>query len=81
MLKVVFGHDRPFVRAAGVEDWTGSSDHSPFHEAGIPFLYFGVEAHPDYHKPTDTVDRISRPFFSEVVDLVIATIETSQKDF
>ena len=36
------------------------SDHGAFHAAGIPFVYFGVEDHPDYHKPTDTFDKIDR---------------------
>ena len=55
-IKLLFGHDMP---AAGRDDWTTQSDHGAFHSAGIPFLYFGVEDHPDYHKPTDTADKIN----------------------
>jgi Zn-dependent M28 family amino/carboxypeptidase len=73
-ITVVFGHDRPFVAAAHVEDWTQSSDHGPFHDAGIPFLYFGVEDHADYHHPTDTVEKIPVPFFVEATNLVIETV-------
>ena len=73
-ITVVFGHDRPFVAAANVEDWTQSSDHGPFHDAGIPFLYFGVEDHADYHQPTDTVEKIRVPFFVEATNLVIETV-------
>jgi hypothetical protein len=40
------------------KEWRRASDHGPFGDAGIPFLYFGVEDHPDYHKPTDTADKI-----------------------
>jgi Zn-dependent M28 family amino/carboxypeptidase len=50
------GHDR--AGAPEGDDWTGSSDHSAFHEAGIPFVYFGVEDHEDYHRPTDDVERV-----------------------
>lgn len=50
------GHDRP--DAPEGDDWTQSSDHGPFHEAGIPFVYFGVEDHADYHQPTDDVDNV-----------------------
>lgn len=71
---VKFGHDRPRAQAGGVEDWTHSSDHGPFHDAGVPFLYFGVEDHPDYHKPTDTADKIPVPFYTEAVALVIDTL-------
>jgi Zn-dependent M28 family amino/carboxypeptidase len=74
-IEVMFGHDRPKAEAGGMADWTNSSDHGPFHVVGVPFLYFGVEDHPDYHKPTDTADRIPRAFFAEAVTLVIDVIE------
>jgi hypothetical protein len=75
-LTLIFGHDRPWYRAGAVEDWTHSSDQGPFHDAGIPFLYFGVEDHPDYHRPTDTADKIPRPFFVEAANLVIDALLT-----
>lgn len=50
------GHDRPDGSAG--DDWTPQSDHAAFFRQGIPFVYFGVEDHPDYHRPTDTVDRV-----------------------
>jgi Zn-dependent M28 family amino/carboxypeptidase len=70
-LRVVFGHDRQMYRAGLVEDWTHSSDHGPFHDAGLRFLYLGVEDHADYHQPTDTPDRIPAAFFGEVGGLVL----------
>jgi hypothetical protein len=72
-ITVVFGHDRPFLTAASVENWTQSSDHGPFHDAGVPFLYFGVEDHADYHEPTDTAEKIPVRFFVEATNLVIET--------
>ncbi|MGB2712819.1 MAG: M20/M25/M40 family metallo-hydrolase [Vicinamibacterales bacterium] len=78
-IKVEFGHDRPKAESNGQEDWTNSSDHGPFHAAGIPFLYFGVEDHPDYHKPTDTADKIPQPFFAEAVALAIDVVERLAK--
>ena len=72
-IDVRFGHDRPGV--PGVEDWTFSSDHGPFHRAKVPFLYFGVEDHPDYHKPTDTADKIPRAFYVEATELVLDTVQ------
>jgi Zn-dependent M28 family amino/carboxypeptidase len=73
-IKVEFGHDRPKAESKGLEDWTNSSDHGPFHAAGIPFLYFGVEDHPDYHKPTDTADKIPQTFFAEAAALAIDVV-------
>jgi Zn-dependent M28 family amino/carboxypeptidase len=55
------GHDRPEDRG---DDWTLLSDHAPFHLAGIPFVYFGVEDHPDYHQPTDDWERIDAQFLA-----------------
>lgn len=69
-----FGHDRPEPAAGGVDDWTLQSDHGVFHEAGIPFVYFGVEDHADYHQPTDTADRIDPMFFRGVVELVLDSV-------
>jgi hypothetical protein len=73
-IKVEFGHDRPKTDGEVLDDWTNSSDHGPFHAAGIPFLYFGVEDHPDYHKPTDTADKIPRAFFAEAVSLALDVV-------
>jgi peptidase M28-like protein len=75
-VKLLFGHDRPARLANGLEDWTHSSDHGPFHDAGIPFVYFGVEDHPDYHKPTDTADRIDARFFGDAADMIVDAIRT-----
>jgi hypothetical protein len=73
-VKILFGHDRPPRLSGGLEDWTHSSDHGVFHDAGVPFVYFGVEDHPDYHQPTDTADRIDPRFFGDAADLVIEAL-------
>jgi hypothetical protein len=66
-----FGHDTPDL---GAGDWTMLSDHGAFHEAGVPFVYFGVEDHEDYHRPTDTLERVDRRFFADVTALVIEAV-------
>ena len=71
-LTVKLGHDRRGV--AGEDDWTQQSDQGAFHDAGVKTLYFGVEDHADYHKPGDTADKIPRPFYDEVVELVLQTV-------
>jgi len=63
---VRFGHDI----GGGQDDWTSQSDHGAFHAAGIPFVYFGVEDHADYHKPTDTAEKIRPDFLSGVATVV-----------
>ena len=73
-ITVLFGHDKPVAIAGGVEDWTNQSDHGPFHAAKIPFVYWGVEDHPDYHKPTDTADKINRGFFVDVAETILDSV-------
>lgn len=34
------------------------SDHGPFYERKVPFMGWAAGNHPDYHKPTDTADKI-----------------------
>jgi Zn-dependent M28 family amino/carboxypeptidase len=72
-VKLLFGHDQPKA-PRGLEDWTHSSDHAAFHDAGITWLYFGVEDHADYHEPTDTADRIDVGFFGDAADTIIETL-------
>lgn len=71
-VKLLLGHDRPGLPPG--EDWTQSSDHGPFHQAGIPFVYFGVEDHADYHQPTDDVERIQPGFFVRAVRTALAAV-------
>jgi Zn-dependent M28 family amino/carboxypeptidase len=66
------GHDRPAARPS--DDWTGASDHAAFHRAGIPFLYFGVEDHPDYHRATDEIGGIQPGFYARAVRTVLAAV-------
>lgn len=65
-ITVRFGHDT----GGGQDDWTTQSDHGAFHGAGIPFVYVGVEDHADYHKPTDTADKIAPEFLGGVATVV-----------
>lgn len=71
---VHLGHDRPTWRTGMVADWTTASDHGAFHAAGIPFLYFGVEDHPDVHAPTDTADRIDAAFLQGAAEAALSTL-------
>ena len=53
------------------DNWTNSSDHAAFHKAEIPFIYFGVADHEDYHKPTDDFERIDNQFYQDAVETII----------
>jgi Zn-dependent M28 family amino/carboxypeptidase len=70
-VKVLYGHDQP---GGALDDWTAQSDQAPFAAEGIPFLYFGVDDHADYHRPSDIADKIDPRFFSGVADMVLETL-------
>jgi Zn-dependent M28 family amino/carboxypeptidase len=70
-VKLLIGHDGN----DGLENWTYSSDHGNFYKKGIPFLYFGVEDHKDYHEPTDDYENINPGFYIETVKTIISVFE------
>lgn len=70
-IKILFGHDFPNT---GSEDWTMQSDQGPFAKENIPFIYFGVEDHKDYHKPTDTFANINQDFYYGASTAILKSI-------
>jgi hypothetical protein len=48
----------------------GSSDHTSFTAKQLPVLFFFSGLHGDYHKPSDTWDKIDAPAAIEVLQLV-----------
>jgi hypothetical protein len=68
-ISLAFGKDTP--EDTGANNWVEASDHGAFFRANVPFLYLGVEFHPDYHKPTDDVDRVQPAVFQSSTTLAI----------
>jgi Zn-dependent M28 family amino/carboxypeptidase len=66
-VKLIFGHDDPKL---GHDDWTNQSDQGAFNAKNIPFLYFGVEDHKDYHKATDEFKNINQAFYTDAVGAI-----------
>ena len=52
------------------EDGYGPSDHSSFYSKQVPVLFFFTGPHEDYHKPTDTADRINYEGEARVLEFV-----------
>lgn len=71
-VKLVTAHDKPWYKAGYTEDWTMSSDHGVFHQQGVPFIYFGVADHPDYHTPRDTADKVDVAFYHQAAETVLS---------
>lgn len=71
-VKLLLGHDDPKL---GRDDWTFQSDHGAFHRQKIPFIYFGVEDHKDYHKPTDDFENIQPKFYVNAVETIVLAVK------
>jgi Peptidase family M28/PDZ domain len=52
------------------EDGYGPSDHSSFYTKQIPVLFFFTGTHNDYHKPSDTFDKINYNDEARILSLV-----------
>ncbi|HEY1024567.1 MAG TPA: M20/M25/M40 family metallo-hydrolase [Sphingobacteriaceae bacterium] len=76
-IKVLTGHDDPKL---GHDDWTNQSDQGPFHAKKIPFLYFGVEDHKDYHEHTDEYRNINKEFFVNASNAILEIVNNYDKN-
>ena len=70
-IHLLFGHD-----GNEGDDWTTASDHGRFHQAGIPFIYFGVEDHADYHQASDEYARIDPAFYLRATETILDAVRT-----
>jgi len=53
----------------------GASDHTSFTVKEIPVLFFFSGLHSDYHKPSDTSDKIDAVDGARVVELVANVVQ------
>jgi hypothetical protein len=70
---------QPFVLALS-EDGYGPSDHSSFYAKRVPVLFFWTGTHDDYHKPSDTADKINYEGEARIVSFVADIIGAIDKD-
>jgi aminopeptidase YwaD len=58
----------------------GSSDHTSFTTKSVPVLFFFSGLHADYHKPSDTADKIDSADAAKLLDYIADLIEHLQND-
>ncbi len=59
-----------------------NSDHYSFYKKKVPVLFFWTGYHPDYHKPTDTADKINAAGMAKIADLsmdVVSALASEEK--
>jgi Tol biopolymer transport system component len=61
--------DAAKVRCSMSGDGYGPSDQMPFYTAGIPVLHFFTGAHSDYHKPSDSADKLTYSGAAQVAEV------------
>ena len=54
----------PFYNAS--DNLIGGSDNTPFARKGVPIVWYHTEGHPDYHRPTDSADKIDYPKLTDI---------------
>ena len=75
---VVAANGQPIVHSDPAKQFTltlnsdgyGPSDHSSFYAKQIPVLFFWTGTHEDYHKPSDTADKINYEDESRIIGVV-----------
>ncbi|HEX8162283.1 MAG TPA: M20/M25/M40 family metallo-hydrolase [Pyrinomonadaceae bacterium] len=61
---------KPRFRLTLNEDGYGPSDHSSFYAKQVPVLFFWTGTHEDYHKPSDTAEKIGYDSLARVTEFV-----------
>jgi membrane-associated protease RseP (regulator of RpoE activity) len=65
--------------AFGPGDGYGPSDHTSFYARGVPVLFFFTGAHADYHRPTDTADKVDAEGLAEVARLAFRVADDAAR--
>lgn len=61
------------------EDGFGPSDHSSFYAKQIPVLFFWTGTHADYHKPSDTAEKINYDGLTRITSFVANIVRDIDK--
>ena len=65
--------DRKYNNPTDVNRFYYRSDHYNFAKKGVPVIFYFNGTHPDYHRPTDTVDKINFDLMAKRLKLVYYT--------
>ncbi len=60
------------VHLGGSSD--GPSDHASFYKKKLPVIFFNTSTHEDYHRPSDTWDRINAPAAAEIANIAAKVV-------
>src|SRR6266567_2451108 len=66
-------YPQPFALTLN-EDGYGPSDHSSFYAKQVPVLFFWTGTHDDYHKPSDTYEKINYEGEARILSFVASIV-------
>ncbi len=72
--------DRNFFDLQLNQDGFGPSDHSSFYGKQIPVLFFFTGTHTDYHKPTDTAEKINYRGLEKITEFVSEIVRSIDRN-
>lgn len=70
---IVTGNARDLGLKINESDDVGRSDHMSFYNKKIPVLHFFTGSHADYHRPSDTWEKLNIEGMARIGDLVLVT--------
>jgi Zn-dependent M28 family amino/carboxypeptidase len=79
---IATANPKPRFRLTLNEDGYGPSDHSSFYAKQVPVLFFWTGTHEDYHKPSDTAEKIGYYSLARVTEFVrdvLRAVDASDK--
>jgi C-terminal processing protease CtpA/Prc len=63
------------LRFSTQSEGIGPSDHTSFFVAQRPVLHFFTGAHDDYHRPSDTADKLNAQGMARIAEAVLDTVQ------
>jgi hypothetical protein len=68
-------YDFQMQKIAGTRMAGGSSDHASFYAKKVPVLFLFTGNHPDYHRPSDTADKINVAGMRKIAEFTEDVVE------
>ncbi len=57
----------------------GPSDHTSFYLSNVPVAFFFTGSHPDYHKPSDTPEKINYAGIADILNIALASAKSIEE--
>jgi Zn-dependent M28 family amino/carboxypeptidase len=74
-LRAVFPEDLPeSLRGFVTSLARGRGDHAPFESGGVPTVFFSSGESPDYHRPSDTADKLDGALMERRARCIVETV-------